>query len=73
MNEAKVENHLAQSMLRDPSMLGGMQPVTPAGGGTTQATPTPATTTASPAATTPAATASPAAAASPATAASPQR
>jgi parvulin-like peptidyl-prolyl isomerase len=72
MNEAKVENHLAQSMLRDPSMLGGMQPVTPAGGGS-QATPTPAATAASPAAS-PATTASPAAtspAATPAAAASP--
>lgn len=27
MNEAKVENYLAQNMLKDPSMLGGTQPV----------------------------------------------
>lgn len=65
MNEAKIENSLAQSMLNDPNMLGGMQPVS--GVGTTTppgaATPSPASTpTATPAA---AATASPASTASP--------
>lgn len=75
MNEAKIENFLAQNMLNDPSMLGGMQPVVPGGGGqSTAATPAAATTGATPAATTgatPAATtASPSA--SPAAAASPQ-
>jgi parvulin-like peptidyl-prolyl isomerase len=74
MNEAKVENHLAQSMLKDPSLLGGMQPVAP-GGGAGQEAATPAAT-ASPAASpgaagTPAAGASPAA--SPAANSSPQR
>ncbi|MCA1633409.1 MAG: SurA N-terminal domain-containing protein [Acidobacteria bacterium] len=62
ISEAKIENHLAQSMLKDPSMLGGMQPVNP---GT-------ATTPAAPAAATPAATATPAAPASPSSTASPQ-
>lgn len=54
VNEAKVENFLAQSMIKDPSTLGGLQPATPVGGG---------------ASTTPAATATPAAATSPAAAA----
>jgi parvulin-like peptidyl-prolyl isomerase len=55
MNEAKIENYLAQNMLKDPSTLGGLQPITPPAGGTTS---TPAST--------PAAAASPAGAASPA-------
>jgi parvulin-like peptidyl-prolyl isomerase len=59
MNEAKIENSLAQSMLNDPNMLGGMQPVSGIG---TAATPGGAAT--------PAATASPAATATPAAAAS---
>lgn len=29
MNEAKIVNHLAASLLKDPSTLGGMQPVSP--------------------------------------------
>jgi len=69
MNEAKIENSLAQSMLNDPNMLGGMQPVSgvgvtpPPGAASPSATATPA---ASPAATaTPAATSTPAATASP--------
>jgi len=66
MNEARVENHLAQSLLKDPSMLGGTQPVAPGGGSTPAASPA-----ASPAATAPAAAASPAA--SPAAGSSPQR
>ncbi|MBA3240244.1 MAG: SurA N-terminal domain-containing protein, partial [Acidobacteria bacterium] len=37
INEAKIENHLAQSMLKDPSMLGGMQPVSPGTASTTPA------------------------------------
>ncbi len=61
INEAKIENHLAQSMLKDPSMLGGMQPVSP---GTASTTPAAAATPASTPATSataaaPAATASP--------------
>jgi parvulin-like peptidyl-prolyl isomerase len=62
MNEAKIQNNLAQNMLNDPSMLGGMQPVAP-GAANTAATPaaSPAST---PAAASPAA--SPAANASPA-------
>ena len=63
INEAKIENHLAQSMLKDPSMLGGMQPVSP---GTASTTPAAAAT---PAATTTPATAN---AAAPASTASPQ-
>ncbi|HEX6624673.1 MAG TPA: SurA N-terminal domain-containing protein [Pyrinomonadaceae bacterium] len=65
VNEAKVENFLAQSMIKDPSTLGGLQPATPTGGGASApaATATPAASaTASPAA---AATAAPAVAASP--------
>jgi parvulin-like peptidyl-prolyl isomerase len=78
MNETKIENNLAQNMLNDPSMLGGMQPVVPAtggntGGGNTNAAGGAATPAASPAATgSPAAAASPVATSSPAaTAASP--
>jgi parvulin-like peptidyl-prolyl isomerase len=66
VNEAKVENFLAQSMIKDPSTLGGLQPAAPAGGGasTPAASATPAAAaTASPAA---AAGATPAAASSPA-------
>ena len=66
VNEAKVENFLAQSMIKDPSTLGGLQPATASGGGasTPAATATPAAAaTASPAA---AASATPAAASSPA-------
>lgn len=48
MNEAKIENFLAQNMLNDPSMLGGMQPVVPGGVQSPAATPA-ATTEASPA------------------------
>lgn len=59
MNEAKVENFLAQSMIKDPSTLGGLQPASPAGAGSPAATTTPA------AAATAAASATPAAAASP--------
>ncbi|HZI17345.1 MAG TPA: SurA N-terminal domain-containing protein [Pyrinomonadaceae bacterium] len=70
MNEAKVENHLAQSMLKDPSMLGGMQPVAP-GEGSAQGAATPAPAASPAAANTPAPGASPAAAASPGAAASP--
>ncbi|HEU4596356.1 MAG TPA: SurA N-terminal domain-containing protein [Pyrinomonadaceae bacterium] len=62
MNEAKIENSLAQSMLNDPNMLGGMQPVsgvgtsTPAGASSPAATATPApAASATPAATAPAA------------------
>ena len=58
MNEAKVENYLAQNMLKDPSMLGGLEPASPEGAAS------PAAGTATPAAS-PAATASPAGAASP--------
>jgi parvulin-like peptidyl-prolyl isomerase len=70
VNEAKVENFLAQSMIKDPSTLGGLQPAAPATGGGAASTPaTSATTGATPAAS-PAATAtttaSPAATASPA-------
>jgi parvulin-like peptidyl-prolyl isomerase len=54
MNEAKIENYLAQNMLKDPSTLGGLQPIAPPAG--TSSTP----------ASTPAAAASPAAQASPA-------
>lgn len=42
MNEAKIENHIAQNMLTDPSLLGGMQPISPGlptGQTTGQATP----------------------------------
>jgi len=65
VNEAKVENFLAQSMIKDPSTLGGLQPATPAGGGASApaATATPAAAAASPAAP---ASATPAAASSPA-------
>ena len=67
VNEAKVENFLAQSMIKDPSTLGGLQPATPAGGGASApaatATPAAAATAASPAA---GASATPAVAASPA-------
>ena len=71
MNEAKIENSLAQSMLNDPNMLGGMQPVSGVGvtappGATPSATATPAT------ASTPSSTATPPATASPASKASPQ-
>jgi len=59
VNEAKVENFLAQSMIKDPSTLGGLQPATPAGAATATATATPA------AAASPAASATPAAASSP--------
>jgi parvulin-like peptidyl-prolyl isomerase len=58
MNEAKIENHLAQSLIKDPSRLGGNQAAAP---GTTAAAPAAAATPSS----TPAAAASPAA--SPAT------
>jgi len=54
MSEAKVVNHLANDMLKDPNMLGGNQPVAPS------ATPAAA------GSATPAATASPAASATPA-------
>lgn len=54
MSEAKVVNHLANDMLKDPNMLGGNQPAAP---GTTPAAAATAT---------PAATASPAASATPA-------
>ena len=39
MNEAKIENKLAGSILTDPSTLGGLQPAQPAGGTNTSATP----------------------------------
>jgi hypothetical protein len=68
MNEAKIENHIAQNMLTDPSMLGGMQPVTPGLSTAPTAAATPAATNA---AASPSTSASPATAASPAT--SPQR
>ncbi len=70
MNEAKIENSLAQSMLNDPNMLGGMQPVSGVGTTTPAATATPASATATPAA----ATSTPAAttAATPASQPSPQ-
>jgi hypothetical protein len=51
LNEAKVENFLAQNMLTDPNMLGGMQPVASTGTAAPAATATPAAATPSPAAT----------------------
>lgn len=69
MNEARIENNLAQNMLNDPSLLGGMQPVVPAtagaAGGNTNAAQGAATPAAAPATTPAAATPSPAAGASP--------
>ncbi|HEX8853766.1 MAG TPA: hypothetical protein VF754_09780, partial [Pyrinomonadaceae bacterium] len=44
VNEAKIENKLAGNILSDPSMLGGLQPAQPAGGGGTSASPAPAAT-----------------------------
>jgi parvulin-like peptidyl-prolyl isomerase len=70
MNEAKIENSLAQSMLNDPNMLGGMQPVSGIGTATTPGAATPAAT-ASPASS-PAATSTPAATATQAPKPSPQ-
>jgi hypothetical protein len=64
MNEAKIENNLALSMLNDPNMLGGMKPVIPNTSSTPPATATPAAQ-ATAAATPPAATTTPAANASP--------
>lgn len=58
MNEAKIENSLAQSMLNDPNMLGGMQPASGVGTAATPATASTPASTATPAAS-PAATASP--------------
>ena len=63
LNEAKVENFLAQSMIKDPSTLGGLQPVAAGGGSAAPvATATPAAATASPAATAAAASVTPTAA-----------
>lgn len=67
MSEAKVVNHLANDMLKDPNMLGGNQPAAPGASPAAAATATPA------AAASPAASATPAAspAAAPKTAATP--
>jgi parvulin-like peptidyl-prolyl isomerase len=71
MSDATVVNKLAESMLNDPNMLGGLQPVTPgaspapAGAASPAATPAAAATTAPTAAATPAAAAKPTAAATP--------
>jgi parvulin-like peptidyl-prolyl isomerase len=60
MNEAKVENYLAQDMIKNPSTLGGNQPASP------NAAASPAASASPDASATPAATASPAASATPA-------
>jgi parvulin-like peptidyl-prolyl isomerase len=60
MNEAKVENYLAQDMIKNPSTLGGNQPASPNAAASPGASASPA------ASATPAATASPAASATPA-------
>jgi hypothetical protein len=64
MNEAKIENVLAQNMLNDPSTLGGLQPVSAGTSSTPGAAASPSATAAAPAAT-PSATARPAATAAP--------
>jgi hypothetical protein len=58
MNDAKVVNNLAESMLKDPNMLGGLQQASPATAG---ASPTPTGTPSATASATPSTTASPAA------------
>lgn len=65
MSEATVVNKLAESMLKDPNNLGGMQQASP-GGATPAATATPAPSASNTATPAPSATATPAASASPA-------
>jgi peptidyl-prolyl cis-trans isomerase SurA len=67
MNEAKVENYLAQDMIKNPSTLGGNQPASPNAAASPAATASPASSA------TPAATATPAASATPAGAPSPKK
>ena len=65
MSDATVVNKLAESMLNDPNMLGGLQQVapgaSPAGAASPAATPAPSATTAPSSSATPAASAKPAA------------
>jgi hypothetical protein len=70
MSDATVVNKLAESMLNDPNMLGGLQPVAP--GASPAASASPAATPAAAATATPTAAATPAAAAKPTAAATPK-